>query len=98
MTLEVVDMDLKRSIIIFQLFLINLICGALLDSHLNETENFTVKVLASELSPLTYFDPGRGFFDGIDIIAVKTIAKRLQVNLVFTKVDDSELIPAQELE
>lgn len=57
-----------------------------------------VNVLANVFPPFTYFDSTRGFYDGIDIKILKTIAERLNLRLTFTKMNDFNLIPVVNLE
>lgn len=72
----------------FQLILISF---ASVENISNKSRS--VKVLAFEFPPFTYFDSNRGFVDGIDVHLLKTIAKRLNLGLIWTKADELNRIP-----
>lgn len=57
-----------------------------------------VKVFAAVLPPFTYFDTNYGFYDGVDILLLKTIAKRLNLKLILTKADILTHIPVSRFE
>lgn len=55
-----------------------------------------VKVLAGIFLQFTYFEPTRGFFDGIDIQILK--ATKMDLKLVFAKVDNLSRISLGSLQ
>lgn len=57
-----------------------------------------VNVLAFDFTPFTYLDSSQRFVDGIDIHLLKTIAKRLDLNLKWTKVNRFDEISTEKLE
>lgn len=92
---------LFRAIFLFQI-LSMILCDSsvILKSHSHENENqFTsgINVLAAVLPPFTYFDSNRSFFNGLDIHMLSTIAKRLQLQLNFTRADNLTEIPSSYL-
>lgn len=85
--------QLLRIFIIFQL-----ISCACLENIANANDPYSVKVLANEFPPFTYFNSSHGFYDGIDILILKTIAERLNFKLIFTKTNASSRIQLENLE
>lgn len=65
--------------------------------HRNQKNSQNINVLAAVLPPFTYFNSTHGFYDGIDVRILDTIAKRLHLKLVFTKADDLTRISARKL-
>lgn len=57
-------------------------------NYLETQSNNTIEVnaLVAVLPPFTHFDSNRGFVEGIDILILETISKRLNFRLNFTKV------------
>lgn len=53
-----------------------------------ENKTLEISVLAAVLPPFTYFDPENGFIGGIDILALRFIAKQFNFRIVLTKADD----------
>lgn len=56
-----------------------------------------INVLAVVLPPFTYFNSTHGFYDGIDVRILDIIAKRLQMKLVFTKVNNFTRVSTRKL-
>lgn len=65
-------------------------------STIGETK--TIKVLATQFPPFTYYDTDRGFFGGIDLSLLRTISNRLNYQLVIDKADDFNRIPMEKIE
>lgn len=57
----------------------------------------TVNILAFHFAPFTYFDSDRRFVDGIDVQLLKTIAKRLNLNLIWTKANQFDQISVENI-
>lgn len=62
-----------------------------------ENKTNTVNVLATIFPPFTQFDKSSGCVGGIEIFSLKTIAKKLKLNLNLTKTSDLKRIPGCEL-
>lgn len=65
--------------------------------HQNHEISQKINVLAAVLPPFTYYNSSHGFFDGIDIRILKTIAERLHLKLIFTKADNFTRISDRNL-
>lgn len=69
--------------------------------HSNKNQNHEIsreiKVLAAVQSPFTYFNSSHGFFDGIDVRILDTIAKRLHLKLTFTQAKNFTSMTARSM-
>lgn len=54
-------------------------------AHQNDTES--INVLATVFSPFTYFEENRGFVDGIDLLLLNAVTRRLGMKLNLHKID-----------
>lgn len=88
--------EMKRSILIwifyiFILILIKIINGEVLKREFksNSFESLDkLKVMAKIQSPFIMFDSKSGYITGIDVLLLRTIAKKLNLNLEYTIVDN----------
>lgn len=60
-------------------------------------KSLELSVLATVFPPFTYFDSKLGFVGGVDILALRTIAERLNTKIVITKADNLSGIPMAQL-
>lgn len=78
--------------------IIQLVSCAFLESLPDESTSYPIKVLAIPFPPFTYFNSDHGFYGGIDILILRTIAKRLNLKIIFTKANDTNWIAVHDLE
>lgn len=86
---------LVLSVVIFSYSAISLKQKA--KEHQNNKVPEKIKVLAAVLPPFTYFNSSHGFYDGIDVRILDTIAKRFHLKLVYTKADNLTRITVPKL-
>ena len=86
-----------KTILIWVFFIFLLVLFKLTNGHFFKKEpklnvvgtQHKLKVLTKMQAPFVMFDPKSGYITGIDVLLLKTIAKKLNLQLEFKIMDDS---------